>query len=463
MRFVMAIFLMLLAGVASVPCAAQPPNNVIAQYASPIVDIYGSINYDDGMKVVYVATADGNVHEIFYRNAGYGTVPADHGDSVIGHIDSSIVAIAGFYAEDDHNRIVEVATADGNIHEIFYHPTNGRGESIIYNQPGIVGLAAFYNRDDHFRDVLVAASDGSVRELYYYPQMHADLLRQYSGIVDIAGYYDRSNDNRVSVVLTNDGKVHTLVFHDGQHEYTDAAPSLRVTSIAANVWKTVFGSSDGTIEVWLGKYSGTTSSQGDAAPGIVRVGIGEDEDSDVIYATKDGAIHVFVPPPVVAPPPPPTIKIFAASPHNGYVNIGQTATLSWQVDQCSAPCNISLVGHDGFNFNHVQTPQKSGLPNPGSLTVTTTDTQTRFVLTALGSNGGPVTSQPVDVVLAPNPDPCPTCTWFYFKLTNPKSESRPCFVQAVWAPSEGAGEQLVSDPGYTVTGIDYDSFLSGCQ
>jgi hypothetical protein len=143
MRYLTAFLLTLLAGLAGLPCAAQPPNNVIAQYASPIVDIYGSINYDDGNKVVYVATADGNVHEIFYKNAGYGTVPADHGDSVIAHFDSRIVAIAGFYAEDDHNRIVEVATADDNIHEIFYHPTHSRGESIIYNEPGVVGLAAF--------------------------------------------------------------------------------------------------------------------------------------------------------------------------------------------------------------------------------------------------------------------------------------------------------------------------------
>jgi hypothetical protein len=314
--------------------------------------------------------------------------------------------------------------------------------------------------------VLVAASDGSVRELYYYPQMHADMLRTYSGIVDVAGYYDRSNDKRVSTVLTSDNKLHIVAFHNGQQEATYnlvPGPNVGVTSVAANAKRTVYSASNGWIHVMGAlhqQYGAFWSSNDDLAPGIVKVGIGEDDDSDVIYATDDGGIHVFVPAPAVPPVPPPTITMFTAS-SNGYVNMGTPVQLSWKVDQCNAPCNISLVGFDGFNYSHVQTPQKTGLANPSSLTVTTTDTQTKFTLSASGSNGN-ASPQSLVVTLAPNSSSCANCMWFYFKLTNPNSESRPCFTQAAWAKDEPTAESQVRDPAYTVTRTDYDGFINGC-
>src|SRR5262249_30906180 len=47
-------------------------------------------------------------------------------------------------------------------------------------------------------------------------------------------------------------------------------------------------------------------------------------------------------------PIPPTIGSFDAAPNNGYVNVGDSATLSWKVS-CWHRCSYSLQGHDGLN------------------------------------------------------------------------------------------------------------------
>src|SRR5512140_516094 len=115
----MMAVILLSVGFAGTLRAEQPANNVLGHYDG-IVGLAASYNIDDGYRVVLVATRNGDVREIFYK-ATRSTMPASKGESVIAHFEG-IVGIAGFYNEDDNTRIAIVATRDGNVWEVFYHP-----------------------------------------------------------------------------------------------------------------------------------------------------------------------------------------------------------------------------------------------------------------------------------------------------------------------------------------------------
>ena len=79
------------------------------------------------------------------------------------------MSIAGFYTGDDHYRIVVVATADGNITEIFYRSDVGVHitRPPLAQFPGVVSIAGFYTADDQYRHVIVATGDGNITEVFY--------------------------------------------------------------------------------------------------------------------------------------------------------------------------------------------------------------------------------------------------------------------------------------------------------
>ena len=79
------------------------------------------------------------------------------------------MSIAGFYTGDDHYRIVVVATADGNITEVFYNPDVRVHitRPPLAQFPGVVSIAGFYTADDQYRHVIVATGDGNITEVFY--------------------------------------------------------------------------------------------------------------------------------------------------------------------------------------------------------------------------------------------------------------------------------------------------------
>jgi hypothetical protein len=169
--------------------ADQPPNTIAS--FSGVRAITAFYNEDDHYSEVLVGVSDGTVHELFY-SPSRNSLPADHGEAVIATFDKPIVALAGFHAKDDHFRIAIVATGDGSIHEFFYHPDQGKGQSVIGNIDGIVAITAFYNEDDQFRVVLVATRDGNLHEIFYHPTKGRgeSVIATYPGIRAISGYFD---------------------------------------------------------------------------------------------------------------------------------------------------------------------------------------------------------------------------------------------------------------------------------
>jgi len=195
---------------------------------------------DDGYQHEIVATPDGNVHEIYFKpNDINFTEPP------LGHF-NGILDIAAFQALDDKNRIVIVATNDGSLHEIFYHPSlPGGGHVSTLALPkfnGIVGIAAFYTPDDKFRHVIVATGDGNVHEVFYHPSIGVHLsqppLAKFNGVVGVGAFYAEDDKNRIVIVATNDGLLHEIFYRPslpgGGHVSTLGVPKFNhIIGVAA--------------------------------------------------------------------------------------------------------------------------------------------------------------------------------------------------------------------------------------
>src|SRR5947208_3007005 len=117
---------------------------VLTAQAQSLGTVDGFFSADDNYRHAIVATTDGNVHEIFYNPA------TGLGETVLFHYDAGIVDVAGFFSPDDNYRHAIAATTDGNVHEIFYNPATGLGETVLFHyDAGIVDVAGFFSPDDN--------------------------------------------------------------------------------------------------------------------------------------------------------------------------------------------------------------------------------------------------------------------------------------------------------------------------
>jgi hypothetical protein len=181
--------------------------------------------------------------------------------------------------------------------------------------------------------------------------------------------------------------------------------------------------------------------------------------SQVFYQGTDGTLWTAQEPaPVYAPPSQAGIT-FTAAPNNGYINVGQAATLTWTVHNCGSNCKAHMEGKVGLNYADVGF-EANVLPT-GSMTVHPTSTQTKYTITSSGSGGG--ASANLVVTLAPSSAP-PNGQTFYFKLTNAQSTILPCFADAVIANSQAMAEQLLKNAwgGYAITPITAQEMTSAC-
>jgi hypothetical protein len=156
----------------------------------------------------------------------------------------------------------------------------------------------------------------------------------------------------------------------------------------------------------------------------------------------------------------PVIKLFDASPkfgNNGIVSVGQTATLTWNV-QCSDNCNFGIQGHDTLNTLVLNAPK---LNSADKLPVTPS-VDTKYTLTAINSVGS--VSKDIWVTLSGG-GPSPTGAPYYFKMTCPTCSVTPCFTVGVYTsdPTTQAAILENQNGGYTATQIDPSEVLTACQ
>src|SRR5436309_2424775 len=101
-------------------------------------------------------------------------------------------SIASYYTPNDNFRHAIVATTDGNVSEIYFHPNSINISPPLANFGGIVGIAGFYTPDDHYRHAIVATHDGNLREIYFQPAKGIFVtgpLANFTGITGIDGFY----------------------------------------------------------------------------------------------------------------------------------------------------------------------------------------------------------------------------------------------------------------------------------
>jgi hypothetical protein len=163
------------------------------------------------------------VYEVFYRTEQGNEPKASNPNPIWYDRDKAgIIAIAGFYSDDDKYRHLLVATKDGNVHELFYQPDRGPAESVIASFPGIVDIAGFYNADDHYRAALVGLSDGKLWEVYFQPYPKAGHTPHGQSVIydfgndpvrSVAGTYMRATGYRRAVVLTQKGRMIQVLYH----------------------------------------------------------------------------------------------------------------------------------------------------------------------------------------------------------------------------------------------------------
>jgi hypothetical protein len=139
-----------------------------------------------------------------------------------------------------------------------------------------------------------------------------------------------------------------------------------------------------------------------------------------------------------------------------YIPPGETATLSWRVDNCG-DCKISIKGMDGLNYSKVAFTA-SGLSTIGSIGVTPVETQTRYTLTVTSSSGK---SKELSILVQLDRQPTPCTNIFYYKITCGSY----CSTIAVCASSEDLADAAVKNKnvGCTVTSITADDLIGGCQ
>jgi hypothetical protein len=158
--------------------------------------------------------------------------------------------------------------------------------------------------------------------------------------------------------------------------------------------------------------------------------------------------------------PPPRITSFTAEPNNGYINVGESATLRWAIENCTLGCAVTLVGKDGWQYANL-TLNAQGLPRSGIFVVRPTrSTFTKYFLQARTQFG--LDAKDTTVQLYASPGGGGNHRAFWFKITG--STVTPCFTLSVQAPDQATAKKIAeSQTGYTATSITEQEFLNGCS
>jgi hypothetical protein len=134
----------------------------------------------------------------------------------------NIVAIAGYYSNNDQYQHTIVATTNGKVQEFYWNPAVGGqvGQDVVTQFPSgsVVAIAGYWANIDDRHHTIVASKDGKVYEIYW-KSGQAGIEGQYvltefpsGSIVAIAGYYAENDKRQHVIVGTRDGSVRDFSF-----------------------------------------------------------------------------------------------------------------------------------------------------------------------------------------------------------------------------------------------------------
>ena len=279
-------------------CAPVPlPPNIntwdkfLLGHFNNIAGISASYNVDDNYQVALVATKDGDVNELFYKDYSNSV-----GKSVIGHYNEGIIDVTGFYNKDDQYRVAIVATKDGNLHEIFYSPTKGKGESIIGHFDNIVAISGFFADNDKYRIVIVATSDGNIHELFYNPAKGRgeSIIANYDGLVGVSANYGSTfhPDDRSVIVTTNNGTAYQILYNSNRKMVKQ--PFFRGKSggkVATNAGATFTINTSGKFDIIYSNYIIAEQIINDGIQNITDLSVDYLNGRNLICSTSDGNVY----------------------------------------------------------------------------------------------------------------------------------------------------------------------------
>jgi hypothetical protein len=205
----------------------------------------------DGNQHVIVATDQGDVHEVWFNPA-----TDTYSDAPLAHFTSSVRAVDGFTSDDDGREHAIVATANGTITDVSWIPAQGITQDVIGHITGAVAVDGFYAPDDTNRIVHVATSGGALVEIFYHPGRGRgqSTIATFNGIVDIAGFYTPDDQDRHCIVATTDGVI-TEVYYNPSWGL-GRAPIGNYAGVASVAG---FYSPDGYRRVVIGTTGGSVS------------------------------------------------------------------------------------------------------------------------------------------------------------------------------------------------------------
>jgi hypothetical protein len=160
--------------------------------------------------------------------------------------------------------------------------------------------------------------------------------------------------------------------------------------------------------------------------------------------------------------PGPIVSSFTASPDNGYINVGESTTLQWNIADCDN-CAVSMEARDGLNYADLVQSFPS-LHAQGMLKVTPSrSTMTRYTITAKNRVGSNSKSKVVQLYCRNNQCQA-TGKLFFFKMKNSQSTVSPCFTVALYAADESSAKKMVetSYGGYSAETISEQEYQNGC-
>jgi hypothetical protein len=276
---------------------AQPQAIPLAQFPD-IVGIAASYNADDGFRTVIVARKNEEVRELFYKTS-HGSLATPVGNSVVANI-PGVSAVSSFYARDDGFRIVLAATEDGSLHEVFYHPARGKGQSVIGQFGSIRNLAGFYDpaTRDRVAILLTGGPQPQIKELAYAPTTgkREKTLAQSSTEVTAmcASYYPGgASANRRIVTMTAAG--------DWVETFLTDAPFLNTLKQSSSQQglggtKSVACGKSGFIFADRDEVAGHDSWLPRISIQATAVALDSFDSTNVIVASTDGRVLLFVRP-----------------------------------------------------------------------------------------------------------------------------------------------------------------------
>jgi hypothetical protein len=205
-------------------CIYAPPSGWggpgrLTTVSNPVA-VAGHFSSGDQRHLVVVGTAEGKIHEVYWHPAQIGIEGED--DLPVSFNPSTVASVGSIYNVDQGRHIVLVGTTAGKVHEIYWKPETVGIEGdddlpVSFAADSIVGVSGLYDPNEKRHIVFVGTTAGTVREIYWKADTvgiegQDDLPVSFTSgsIVGVTGFYNSDQERYVVVVATNQGKLHEI-------------------------------------------------------------------------------------------------------------------------------------------------------------------------------------------------------------------------------------------------------------